>query len=52
MFVIPAIGASTTGTVTSIGPMRNGRAGARVVVTVLFSQTCAPRGGVLWSHDR
>ena len=32
MFVMPAIGASTTGTSTSMGPMRRGFRGACVIV--------------------
>ena len=42
VFVMPAIGASTTGASSSIGPMRRARAGARVGVTSPFSQTRGP----------
>ncbi len=39
VFVMPAIGASTTGASSAMGPMRNGGAVETAVVILLFSQT-------------
>ena len=55
VLVMPAIGASTTGASSSMGPMRRVRAGARAVVTVPFSQTrraLLAECGLAWGYDR
>src|SRR6187431_3134359 len=54
VFVIPAIGASTTGASSSIGPMRRARDGARVGVTAPFSQIQGDRhlnAALAWTDD-